>query len=132
MYTEAPRPDTRHVDSSGHTTAPELSLPALDLRLVVRRAGTEITLGGAAATRLLPTAGAGGAALTLWAINKTGIGPKRSGRMLLTFLSLLYGVFLLGIALSGAAIALGLGGGGNAAIAAGAALAAATAIAVAL
>ena len=37
--------------------------PRLDLR-----ASTEITLGGAAATRLLPTAGAGGAALTLWAI----------------------------------------------------------------
>lgn len=102
--------------------------PRLDLR-----AGTEITLGGAAATRLLPTAGAGGAALTLWAINKTGMGPKRSGRVLLTFLSLLYGVFLIGIAASGGAIALGLGGGaGHAAIAAAAALAAATAVLVAL
>ena len=79
--------------------------PRLDLR-----AGAEITLGGAAATRLLPTAGVGGAALTLWAIKKTGLGTKRAGRVLLTFLSLLYGVFLLGIAVSGAAIALGLGG----------------------
>jgi uncharacterized membrane protein YbhN (UPF0104 family) len=106
----------------GHRTTPRLGL----------RPSAEITLGGAAATRLLPTAGAGGAALTLWAINKTGIGTKRGGRVLLTFLSLLYGVFLIGIALSGAAIALGLGGGGNAAVAAGAALAAGTAIAVAL
>ena len=79
--------------------------PRLDLR-----AGAEITLGGAAATRLLPTAGVGGAALTLWAIAKTGIGSKRAGRTLLTFLSLLYGVFLAGIAISGAAIALGAGG----------------------
>jgi uncharacterized membrane protein YbhN (UPF0104 family) len=79
--------------------------PRLDLR-----AGAEITLGGAAATRLLPTAGVGGAALTLWAIAKTGIGSKRAGRSLLTFLSLLYGAFLAGIALSGAAIALGAGG----------------------
>jgi uncharacterized membrane protein YbhN (UPF0104 family) len=102
--------------------------PRLDLR-----AGTEITLGGAAATRLLPTAGAGGAALTLWAIKKTGMGTKRAGRLLLTFLSLLYGVFLLGIAVSGAAIAFGLGGGsGHAAVAGAAALAAGAAIGVAL
>jgi uncharacterized membrane protein YbhN (UPF0104 family) len=96
------------------------------------RASAEITLGGAAATRLLPTAGVGGAALTLWAIGKTGIGTHRSGRVLLTFLSLLYGVFLLGITLSGAAIALGVAGGGDTAIAAGAAIAGATAIGIAL
>jgi uncharacterized membrane protein YbhN (UPF0104 family) len=192
------------VDSSPHTVAPELSLPAFDMRLVARRAAlplalaaaaaavlllaggplgvfadalgravsadprwiafaavvellsfggyialfwlvgreatprldvrasTEITLGGAPATRLLPTAGAGGAALTLWAINKSGLGPKRSGRVLLTFLSLLYGVFLLGITLSGLAIALGFGGGGNTAVAAAAAIAGGAAIAVAL
>jgi uncharacterized membrane protein YbhN (UPF0104 family) len=204
MYSAGSRLDTRRVASPLPTTAPELSLPSLDLRLVARRAAlplalavaavavvllaggplgvladalgravsadprwiavaavaellsfggyialfwlvghratprlglrpsAEITLGGAAATRLLPTAGVGGAALTLWAINKTGTGTKRGGRVLLTFLSLLYGVFLIGIALSGAAIALGLGGGGNAAVAAGAALAAGTAIAVAL
>ena len=102
--------------------------PRLDLR-----AGAEITLGGAAATRLLPTAGAGGAALTLWAINKTGIGGKRAGRTLLTFLSLLYGVFLAGIAVSGAAIALGLAGGaGHAAVGGTAALAAIAAMVAAL
>jgi uncharacterized membrane protein YbhN (UPF0104 family) len=102
--------------------------PRLELR-----ASAEITLGGAAATRLLPTAGVGGAALTLWAIGKTGVGRMRAGRALLTFLSLLYGVFLLGIAASGAAIALGLGGGAGHAAAAGvAALLAGAAIAVAL
>ena len=96
--------------------------PRLDLR-----ASTEITLGGAAATRLLPTAGAGGAALTLWAIAKTGMGNKRAGRTLLTFLILLYAVFLSGIAISGAAIALGLGGNGGHAVVAGAAAVAAVA-----
>ena len=102
--------------------------PRLDLR-----AGAEITLGGAAATRLLPTAGVGGAALTLWAIAKTGVGSKRAGRTLLTFLSLLYGAFLAGIAVSGAAIALGAGGStGHAMLAGGAALAAGLAIGVAL
>jgi uncharacterized membrane protein YbhN (UPF0104 family) len=102
--------------------------PRLDFR-----AGAEITLGGAAATRLLPTAGVGGAALTLWAIAKTGVGSKRAGRTLLTFLSLLYGAFLAGIAISGAAIALGAGGStGHAMLAGAAALAAGLAIGVAL
>src|SRR4051812_19506265 len=36
------------------------------------RASLEVTLGGAAATRLLPTAGVGGAALTLWALRRSG------------------------------------------------------------
>ena len=97
------------------------------------RASTEITFGGAAATRLLPTAGAGGAAMTLWAIAKTGLGARRGGHVLLTFLTLLYGVFLAGIALSGAAIALGLGGdAGHAAVAGAASLAATAAITVGL
>src|SRR5829696_10072698 len=204
MYSGIAATDTRRVDSPRHAAAPELALPAVEVRLLARRAalpgalalaalavvllaggplgvladalgralsadprwialaavaellsfggyialfwlvgrratpqldlraGVEITLGGAAATRLLPTAGVGGAALTLWAIKKTGMGTQRAGRVLLTFLSLLYGVFLIGIALSGAAIALGLGGGGNTAVAAGAAAAAGTAIVVAL
>jgi uncharacterized membrane protein YbhN (UPF0104 family) len=64
---------------------------------------------------------------------KTGIGSKRAGRTLLTFLSLLYGTFLAGIALSGAAIALGAGGStGHALLAGGAALAAGVALAVGL
>ena len=102
--------------------------PRLDLR-----ASAEITLGGAAATRLLPTAGAGGAALTLWAIAKTGLGPRQGGRVLLTFLVLLYGVFLAGIAISGGAIAAGLGGSTTHAVLSGvAAMAAVAAITVAL
>ena len=107
----------------GHRASPRLGL----------RASAEITFGGAAATRLLPTAGAGGAAMTLWAIARSGLGARRGGHVLLTFLTLLYGVFLAGIALSGGAIAFGLGGGaGSAAVAGAAAVAAAVAIAVGL
>ena len=97
------------------------------------RTGAEITLGGAAATRMLPTAGAGGAALTIWAMAKTGLGAKHAGRVLLTFMVLLYSVFLAGIALSGAAIALGFGGiDGHAAVTGGAAILAGVAIVVAI
>src|SRR4051812_6558224 len=98
-------------------------------RIDARRA-PEVTLGGAAATRLLPTAGAGGAALTLWALRRTGIGARAAARTLLTFLVLLYAVFLAAIAASGAVIALG--GHGPLTLSAVPALGATAGIAVAL
>src|SRR3954451_1797996 len=76
-------------------------------RIDARRA-VEVTLGGAAATRLLAAAGAGGAALTLWALRRTGMGGRQAARTLLTFLVLLYAVFLGAIAVAGALIALGV------------------------
>jgi uncharacterized membrane protein YbhN (UPF0104 family) len=92
----------------------ERATPRLDLR-----ASAEVTLAGAAVTRLLPTGGAGGVALTLWAFRRTGMESRAATRTLLTFLVLLYAVFLLSIALSGALLAVGLGGeGGHVAIAA--------------
>jgi uncharacterized membrane protein YbhN (UPF0104 family) len=71
-------------------------------------ASAQITLGGAAATRLLPTGGVGGAALTLWALRRSGLGTRGATRTLLAFLVILYSVFLTSIAVSGGAIALGL------------------------
>src|SRR4051794_26659488 len=65
------------------------------------RETTQITLGGAAATRLLPTAGAGGAALTLWALRRSGLSTRGATRTLLTFLVLMYSVFLASIAVTG-------------------------------
>jgi uncharacterized membrane protein YbhN (UPF0104 family) len=70
------------------------------------RESAEITLGGAAATRLLPTAGAGGAAMTLWALRRSGMGTRRAAGTLLTFLVLVYAVFLGALALSGAVLTL--------------------------
>jgi putative heme transporter len=72
------------------------------------RESAQVTLGGAAATRLLPTAGVGGAALTLWALRRTAMGARRATQTLMTFLITLYSVFLVGIITSGAALALGL------------------------
>lgn len=68
----------------------------------------QITLAGAAATRLLPTAGAGGLALALWALRAAGLRSRAATRTLLAFLVVLYSVFLAAIVLSGAALALGL------------------------
>ena len=76
--------------------------PRIDLRRAV-----EVTLGGAAATRLLPTAGVGGAALTLWTFRRAGMNKRASMRTLLTFLVVLYAVFLSAIVVSGAVTAAG-------------------------
>jgi uncharacterized membrane protein YbhN (UPF0104 family) len=70
------------------------------------RESVQITLGGAAATRLLPTAGVGGAALTLWALRKSGLSTARASRTLLAFLILLYSVFLGSIAVTGTLLAI--------------------------
>jgi uncharacterized membrane protein YbhN (UPF0104 family) len=72
------------------------------------RESAQITLAGAAATRLLPTAGAGGAALTLWALRRAGMRPRAAARTLLAFLVVLYAVFLTSIAASGVVLTLGL------------------------
>src|SRR3954468_9248668 len=72
------------------------------------RASAEVTLGGAAATRLVPTGGVGGAALTLWALRRTGLEHRHAGRTLLTFLVLLYAVFIGAIAVAGTLLALGV------------------------
>ncbi|CAA9527870.1 MAG: hypothetical protein AVDCRST_MAG13-3899, partial [uncultured Solirubrobacteraceae bacterium] len=76
--------------------------PVLDLRTSYR-----LTLGGAAATRLLPTGGAGGIAFTLWVLRRTGLAPAAATQVLLTFLSLLYAVFFAGLALAGVLVAAG-------------------------
>jgi uncharacterized membrane protein YbhN (UPF0104 family) len=77
--------------------------PRLDLK-----ASAQVTLGGAAVTRLLPTGGAGGVALTLWAFRRTGLESGEATRTLLTFLVLLYTVFLIAIVAAGGALAVGL------------------------
>lgn len=72
------------------------------------RESAEIALAGTAATRLLPTAGAGGAALTLWALRRAGLSAGAATRTLLSFLVLLYAVFLTAIVLAALPLALGL------------------------
>ena len=81
------------------------------------RASTEVTLGGAAATRLLPAGGAGGAAVTLWSLRRAGLTMREAAHTLLTFLVLLYSVFLGSIAVAGGLIALGIVDGWRAAAA---------------
>jgi uncharacterized membrane protein YbhN (UPF0104 family) len=72
------------------------------------RASGEIALASTAATRLLPTAGAGGAALTFWSLRRAGQDNGTATRTLLSFLVLLYSVFLGSIVLAGTLLASGV------------------------
>jgi uncharacterized membrane protein YbhN (UPF0104 family) len=68
----------------------------------------DMTLGGAAATRLLPTAGLGGAAVTVWALRARGVTAREVTERLLSFFLLLYGVYLTVLLAAGVAVASGL------------------------
>src|SRR4051794_26465663 len=65
------------------------------------RESAQLTLGGAAATRLLPAGGAGGVALTVWALRRAGLETREATRTLLGFLVVLYAVFLGAIVAAG-------------------------------
>jgi uncharacterized membrane protein YbhN (UPF0104 family) len=81
------------------------------------RASVEITLAGHAATRLLASAGAGGVALTAWAMRRSGMDRATVAARMTTFLVLLYSVYMAALVVGGGGLALGLlPGGGSAAI----------------
>ncbi|MBN1530966.1 MAG: flippase-like domain-containing protein, partial [Thermoleophilaceae bacterium] len=67
-----------------------------------------ITLAGVAATRIFATAGAGGIALTGWALSKTGMPRRELARGLTTFYVALYSVFMLALVLVGTGLRSGL------------------------
>ena len=65
-------------------------------------------MSGVAATRLLAAGGAGGIALTGWALARSGMGRGAVVRGLSTFLAALYGVYMLALVLVGAGLRSGL------------------------
>jgi hypothetical protein len=77
------------------------------------RASYRIAVGGTAATRLLPTAGVGGVAFTVWALRRTGLTTAGAGAVFLRFLVLLYSVFLTALATAGALVATGVADAGG-------------------
>jgi uncharacterized membrane protein YbhN (UPF0104 family) len=71
------------------------------------RAITQLTFAGVVATRLFAAGGAGGIALTAWALDAAGLEPRESARRIAAFLVVLYSLFVGLLALS----AIGLLGG---------------------
>lgn len=77
------------------------------------RGSYNISMAGVAATRLLGAAGAGGIALTFWAVRKAGMGRRMSVSYLVAFYVLLYGVFMIALVVDGVLLRAGIIPGTN-------------------
>jgi uncharacterized membrane protein YbhN (UPF0104 family) len=72
------------------------------------RASAEITLAGHAATRLFASGGAGGVALTAWALRRSGMERSDVAARMTTFLVLLYAVYMAALVVAGIGLYAGL------------------------
>jgi uncharacterized protein (TIRG00374 family) len=77
------------------------------------RASTEITLAGHAATRLFASGGAGGIALTAWALKKSGMEARDVAARMTTFMVLLYAVYMAALIVGGLGLYTGVVPGGG-------------------
>ncbi len=77
------------------------------------RASYEITMAGVVATRLFATAGAGGIALTAWALRRSGMAPRLVACRMVAFMVLLYVIFAGSLLLDGIGLGTGLFPGGG-------------------
>lgn len=67
-----------------------------------------ISMAGVAATRLFGAAGAGGIALTFWAVRKAGMGKRESVSYLVAFYVILYAIFMFTLVIDGILLRTGL------------------------
>jgi uncharacterized membrane protein YbhN (UPF0104 family) len=70
------------------------------------RRSAQITLAATAATRLLAAGGAGGIAVTTWALSRAGHGPKGAAKQVSSHLVATYAVFVGAIVLFGTGLAI--------------------------
>jgi len=68
----------------------------------------QITMASLAATRLFATAGAGGIALTAWALRRSGMRRRTVASRMIAFLALLYGVYMVTLVLVGVGLYVGV------------------------
>ncbi len=81
------------------------------------RESYQITMAGLAATRLFAAAGAGGIALTAWAVRRSGLPRRIVACRMVAFMTLLYAVFMGAIVVFGIGLYTGIfHGGGSIAI----------------
>jgi uncharacterized membrane protein YbhN (UPF0104 family) len=76
-------------------------------------ASYEITMAGLAATRLFAAGGAGGIALTAWALRRSGLEPRVVACRMIAFTALIYGVFMATLVVVGLGLYLGVFPGEN-------------------
>jgi uncharacterized protein (TIRG00374 family) len=81
------------------------------------RVSYQITMAGLVATRLFAAAGAGGVALTAWALRRSGMSPRLVACRMVAFLVILYSFYAASMLIDGVALATGaFPGGGSFAI----------------
>ena len=74
-------------------------------------------MAGLAATRLFAAAGSGGIALTVWALRRAGLDRRTVAAQMVTFVTVLYGVYMAALVIFGVGLRTGLlPGGGSFAI----------------
>lgn len=73
-----------------------------------RKVSYQITMAGGVATKLLATAGAGGVALTVWALKASGLSAAAVGTGMVCFEILTYGVYMVALALVGFGLWIGV------------------------
>ncbi len=73
----------------------------------------QITMAGVAATRLFAAGGAGGVALTAWALRRSGMEPRLVACRMVAFLALLYSVYMGSLVIVGIGLGTGLFAGGG-------------------
>lgn len=71
-------------------------------------ASYQITMAGLAATRLFAAAGAGGIALTAWALRRSGMERRLVASRMIAFMALLYGFYMGALVVDGVGLYLGL------------------------
>jgi uncharacterized membrane protein YbhN (UPF0104 family) len=72
------------------------------------RESYQITMAGLAATRLFAAGGAGGIALTAWAVRRSGMAARVVACRMIAFLALLYGVYMGTLVICGVGLYLGV------------------------
>ncbi len=72
------------------------------------RQSYEITMAGLAATRLFAAGGAGGVAVTAWALRRSGMPRREVAERMIAFLVLLYGVYMCAMVVCGVGLYTGL------------------------
>ncbi len=87
--------------------------PHSHLERINWRVTYEITMAGLAATRLFAAAGAGGIALTAWALRRSGMEPRLVACRLVAFNVILYTVYAGSMLIDGLGLGVGLFPGGG-------------------
>jgi uncharacterized membrane protein YbhN (UPF0104 family) len=77
------------------------------------RESYQVTMASLAATRLFAAAGAGGVALTVWALRRSGMEPRLVACRMVAFMVLLYVIYAGSLLLDGIGLAVGLFPGGG-------------------